>query len=127
MSKPVNKNGYHVAYFIPRKFTMKAGEESIVPLIAIYSKTDYYNLYIVVCDYGNGSSLGHAVNATGVDMNVLCDDLPCAVGTSDIDTEVDKLSTYLGSLSSEGYELDEIAEIRKGVNPKAHIDAIIDI
>ena len=127
LAKPVNENGFHVAYFVPRNFTLEAGEESVVPLISIYMTDDTYNLHIAVCDYGPGSSNGHAVDATGITTNVICDELPCAVETSDIDEGLDKLATYLESMSSDGFELDELSEIRKGVNPDAHIDAIIDI
>ena len=123
LSNPINSDGWHEGNFILKNLLVKAGEESIVPLVTIDIKDNIIDLYMQVCDYAGS---GHAINATDVTTNVLCDDLPCAVGTSDIDDAINKIVTYLGGLSSDGYELDEHAESERGWEPGARVDAIID-
>ena len=122
LANPINSKGWHEGNFILKNLLVKAGDESIVPLVTIWVKDNLINLYIQVCDYAGS---GHAINATGVTTNVLCDDLPCAVGTSDIDDAIDKIVTYLDGLSSDGYEVDEYAESKRGWDTGARVDAII--
>ena len=90
LAKPVNEDGMHEANFIIQNVLVEAGDENVVPLVTIDIRDNNIYWYLQVCDYdGNG----HVVNATGVTTQVLCDDLPCAIGMSNIND-----ATKLGNL-----------------------------
>lgn len=123
LAQPIKEDGYHHAFFLLNTYRVDAGDESIVPLVEILIEGNAIGMYIYVCD---SNPIEHFVDGTGVTTQVLCDNLPCAVGTTDSDAAVAYLGDFVNDLAQAPYYVDEVAWGYRDYPPGSYVDAIID-
>ena len=80
--------------------------------------------YLETCDGEVG--LVHVVDGTNITNRVLCNDLPCAVGTTNVSEAMTYLRDFINSLVTDGYEVDEFIAEPRGWKDGDRVDAIIN-
>lgn len=123
LAQPISDDGYHHANFLLNTYKVDAGDTEIVPLVEILIADNAIGMYVQACSPNPDF---HLVDGTGVTTQVLCDILPCAVGTSDSDQVIAYLNEFANDLAQDGYVLDEVAWGYRDYKPGSYIDAIID-
>lgn len=125
LAKPAGADGYHNANFLLTSYRIDADGEEIVPLMVISIGAGEVSGYLQCCD--NVKYRGRLVDGSNVTTQVLCDDLPCAVGTTDYASALSYLKEFIDAIASDVYGIDEFICDVRSYESGARVDAIIDI
>lgn len=125
LSKPIVEDGWHIANFILNTYRIDVGGVEIPPLMMIIIDENTISGYLQCC--GEEGTLGHVVDGSNVTTQVLCDDLPCAIGTTDLDNALSYLREFMNKIATDGYSVDEFMYDVRSYRQGARVDAIIDI
>lgn len=125
LSRPADSQGFHRAYCVLGSYSVETSEGEVFPLVIITIRDFAVSMYIQYCDIVEPN--GHIIDATGVTSSVLCGDIPCAAGTSNLEQDIDFLREVPEGLASDGYEVEEILPEERGYATGARVDVLIDI
>ncbi len=125
LSQPVIEGRLHIANFIVDSNLIEVGGVDIPPLMKVIIDGDTISGYLQGCD--EDSAQVHFIDCSNVTTQVLCDDLPCTVGTADRDKTLAYVREVIYTLAGDNYRVGEFLYEKRSYIQGARVDAILEI
>lgn len=125
LSRPADSDGTHYAICILPSYLIGTSEGDVTPLVIITINEFTISMYIQYCD--TTGSNGHLIDASNVTTSLLCNDIPCATGTADLDEVTDYLREVVDEMTTGDYVVDEVLAEERGYSADARVDVLVDI